>query len=475
MKKSKPNPKANKSILWFAYGVVALFLLMGAYMGYFIQAESEEVINNPYNSRLDSLSDRIIRGKILSSDGTVLAETSVAEDGSETRIYPYGELFAHVVGYSTAGKTGIESLANFYLLSSHVNLIEKTVNELADQKNIGDNVVTTLDLALQKTASDALGDNRGAVLAIEPSTGKILAMVSKPAFDPNTVAAEWDSLVNGDSSEARLLNRATQGLYPPGSTFKLLTALEYMREHPGDYNDYTFSCDGIFEYEEFKIQCASQTAHGNVDFGLAFADSCNGAFANLGLSLDLNRLYSLSEELLYNKELPLSLPYNKSSFTMTDGASDWEILQTSIGQGSTLMTPIHNAMLAAAIANGGVLMKPYVLDHVENAGGQVVKRFSPSEYGSLITEAEAGALKDLMVRVVNEGTGSRVKSDAYQAAGKTGSAQFEAGKEAHAWFIGFAPADDPKIAVCVIVEQGSSGGRVAAPIARQLFDCYLGQ
>ena len=160
---------------------------------------------------------------------------------------------------------------------------------------------------------------------------------------------------------------------------------------------------------------------------------------------------------------------------MTDGASDWEILQTSIGQGSTLMTPVHNAMLAAAIANGGVLMKPYVLDHVENAGGQVVKRFSPSEYGSLITEAEAGTLKDLMVRVVNEGTGSRVKSDAYQAAGKTGSAQFEAGKEAHAWFIGFAPADDPKIAVCVIVEQGSSGGRVAAPIARQLFDCYLGQ
>lgn len=473
MKKSKPNPKANKSILWFAYGVVALFLLMGAYMGYFIQAESEEVINNPYNSRLDSLSDRIIRGKILSSDGTVLAETSVAEDGSETRIYPYGELFAHVVGYSTAGKTGIESLANFYLLSSHVNLIEKTVNELADQKNIGDNVVTTLDLALQKTASDALGDNRGAVVAIEPSTGKILAMVSKPAFDPNTVAAEWDSLVNGDSSEARLLNRATQGLYPPGSTFKLLTALEYMREHPGDYNDYTFSCDGIFEYEEFKIQCASQTAHGNVDFGLAFADSCNGAFANLGLSLDLNRLYSLSEELLYNKELPLSLPYNKSSFTMTDGASDWEILQTSIGQGVTQVTPLHNALITAAIANGGTLMKPYLLDSVVSAAGEEIERFLPSAYGSLMTAEEAGKLTELMESVVTVGTGSALRDAPYTSAAKTGSAEFETGKETHAWFTGFAPVQSPEIVVTVVVEEAGSGGREAAPIGRKLFDVYL--
>lgn len=473
MKKSKPNPKANKSILLFAYGVVALFLSMGAYLGYFLQIRSEDVINNPYNARLNSFADRIVRGSILSNDGTVLARTVVGEDGSETREYPYNDLFAHAVGYSSAGKTGVESLANFYLLSSHVNLIEKTVNELSDEKNIGDNVITTLDLKLQQTASDALGGRRGAVVALEPDTGKILAMVSKPAYNPNTVAQEWDNLVSGDSTEAKLLNRATQGLYPPGSTFKIVTALEYMREHPSDYEAYTFDCDGIFEYEEYKIQCFHKNAHGAQNFGQAFANSCNGAFANLGLEMDLGKLKDLSEQLLFNKEQPLSLPYNKSAYRMEKGADTWEILQTSIGQGSTLMTPMHNAMLVSAIANGGILMKPYVIDHVENAGGQTMKKFMPSAYGSLMTAEEAGALADLMERVVREGTGSALRTDAYQAAGKTGSAEFETGKETHAWFVGFAPAEDPKIVVCVIVEEGGSGGSAAGPIARKVFDAYL--
>lgn len=473
MKKSKPNPKANKGILWFAYGVVALFLGMGLYLGYFLQIKSEDVIGNPYNARLNSFADRIVRGNILSNDGTVLARTNVSEDGTETREYPYNELFAHVVGYSSAGKTGLESIANFYLLSSHVNLVEKTMNELADQKNIGDNVVTTLDLKLQQTAFDALGDRRGAVVVLEPDTGKILAMVSKPAYNPNTVGEEWDSLVSGDSAEAKLLNRATQGLYPPGSTFKIITALEYMREHPGDYQNYTFDCSGIYQFEEYKIKCYHQTAHGSQDFGLAFANSCNGAFANLGQELDLSKLKGLSEQLLFNKEQPLSLPYSKSTYRMEKGADSWEILQTSIGQGSTLMTPMHNAMLACAIANGGTLMKPYLIDHVENAGGQTMKKFMPSAYGSLMTAEESQALTDMMVRVVKEGTGSAVRTDAYQAAGKTGSAEFETGKETHAWFVGFAPAGDPQIAVCVIVEEGGSGGKAAAPIARKIFDTYL--
>lgn len=473
MKKSRPNPKANKSILWFAYGVVGLFLCMSAAFGYFLTVRSEDVINNPYNARLASFGDRVIRGKILSDDGTSLAETSVSSDGTETRIYPYGELFSHVVGYSTVGKTGIESLANFYLLSSHVNLLEKVMNELADEKSVGDNVVTTLNLNLQQIASDALGNRRGAVIAMEPDTGKVLAMVSKPAFDPNTVASQWDELVNGDSTEAKLLNRATQGLYPPGSTFKIITALQYMREHPGVYKEYRFSCSGIYEFENVRIQCYHKTAHGDEDFMQAFANSCNGAFSSLGLEMDLEGLKNLSEQLLFNREQPLSIPYSKSTYRMSADAENWEIMQTAIGQGSTLMTPMHNLMLVSAIANGGILMKPYFIDHVENAGGQTVKKFMPSAYGELMVANEAGALKELMVDVVNEGTGSVLKTDAYQAAGKTGSAEFETGKETHAWFVGFAPADNPKIAVCVIVEEGGSGGQTAAPIGRKLFDAYL--
>lgn len=473
MKKSKPNPNANRNILWFSYGIVLLFVCMSIYFGYFIQVDSKDTINNPYNARIEKFADKTIRGKILSDDGTVLAETNVSSDGTETRKYPYGSLFAHVVGYSTVGKTGIESLADFYLLRSNINAVEKIVNQLADEKSIGDNVVTTLNVKLQTIASDALGDRKGAVIAMEPGTGKVLAMVSKPAYDPNAVAAQWSELVSSDSSNAVLLNRATQGLYPPGSTFKVVTALQYMREHPNYENDYQFECSGIFEYESLKIQCYHQNAHGTENFGQAFANSCNGAFSSMGLDMNLKEFKALAEQLMFNKEQPLSMPYSKSVFQMEADAEDWEKLQTAIGQGGTLMTPMHNLMLTAAIANGGMLMKPYVIDHVENAGGDVIKKFMPSNYGELMSADEAKALKTLMTQVVTEGTGSALRTDQYQAAGKTGSAEFETGKETHAWFVGYAPADDPKIAVCVLVEEGGSGGQTAAPIARKLFDAYL--
>ncbi|MBT9779810.1 penicillin-binding protein 2 [Clostridium sp. MCC353] len=471
--KKKQTPKANHNILILTYVVVAVFLAMICYFVYFLQFKSEDVINNSYNARLDSFADRIVRGEILSNDGTVLARTDVDADGKENRVYPYGSLFAHIVGYSSKGKTGLEALGNFYLLSSHVNLIEQAVNELSGVKNIGDNIVTTLDVELQQTASAALGDRKGAVIVMEPDTGKILAMVSKPDYDPNTLAADWDYLISSDNTGGQLLNRASQGLYPPGSTFKIVTALEYIRENPAGYNDYTFNCDGYFKIEDYTIKCYHETAHGPQNFQLAFANSCNGAFANLGLNLNLGKLKGLTGELLFNSELPLSIPYSKSSYVMGAGADTWNILQTSIGQGQTQVTPMHNALITAAIANGGTLMKPYLIDHVESIGGEEVKKFMPASYGNLMSADEAGILTSFMRSVVTEGTGSGVRTDAYAVAGKTGSAEFETGKETHAWFTGFAPADDPQLVVTVIVEEGGSGGKAAAPIARNIFDVYF--
>ncbi len=473
MKRTLPNPKANKCLLFVVYFFVAVFVGMAGYFGYFIQMRSESVINNSYNARLDSFSDRIVRGEIRSGGGEVLAVTQTGEDGQEARVYPYGELFAHAVGYSDHGKTGLEALANFYLLSSHVNLVEKTVNELSDVKNPGDHVVTTLDVGLQQTAWDALGDRKGAVIAMEPDTGKILAMVSKPSFNPNTLSTDWDSLISGDNTQAQLLNRASQGVYPPGSTFKIITMLAYIREHPDTWRDFTFDCDGQFEYEDYKISCYHGNAHGHQTLEQAFANSCNGAFAKLGLELQENSLKAVTDQLLFHQELPLSIAYSKSSFAMGSPASTWEILQTAIGQGSTQMTPMHNAMITAAIANGGVLMRPCLIDRVESAAGEETEKFLPSSYGNLMTAREAEELSGLMRQVVTEGTGSAVRTDAYTAAGKTGSAEFETGKETHAWFTGFAPADDPQIVVTVIVEEGGSGGQVAGPIARAMFDRYF--
>ncbi|MEG0215147.1 MAG: penicillin-binding transpeptidase domain-containing protein [Hungatella sp.] len=467
--------KANHNILLLTYLVVLAFVGLIVYFSYFLQVKSENVINNTYNARLDSFATRIVRGKILSNDGTVLAETLVGEDGEERRNYPFGSLFAHVVGYSTKGKTGLETLGNFYMLTSHVNLVEQVVNELSSKKNLGDHVVSTLDVGLQQVASDALGDRNGAVVVMEPDTGKVLAMVSKPNYDPNTLGADWSRLTAEDAAGSQLLNRATQGLYPPGSTFKMVTALEYMREHPDDYGDYQFDCDGIYEQGDYTIQCFHKTAHGTQNLEQAFANSCNGAFADLGLTLNLEAFSTTANQLLFNAEQPLSIAYTKSVYHMKPKADMWEILQTSIGQGSTQITPMHNAMLTAAIANGGMLMKPYFLDHVENVGGENIKQFMPAAFGELMSAAEAQKLTELLSGVVEYGTGSALRTDAYTVAGKTGSAEFETGKETHAWFVGFAPAENPQIAISVIVEEGGSGGKTAAPIARSIFDTYFGR
>lgn len=475
MKKTDSNSRANRNIMLLTYVVLAVFLGMMAYFGYFLQVKSEEVINSSYNARLDSFSDRVLRGKIYSSDGLVLAQTQVGAQGEEVRFYPFGNIFSHVVGHSSRGKTGVEALGNFYLLNSHVNLVEQVWDQLSGQKSPGDDILTTLDAGLQITAYEALGDRKGAVIALEPGTGKLLAMVSKPDYDPNPAAldAVWEELIRADNDQGQLLNRAMQGLYPPGSVFKMVTALEEMRENPEGWRDVHFDCSGVFSVENYSIKCYHSTAHGAQDLGQSFANSCNGAFASLGLSLDLGEMEELAGELLFNAELPLSFPYAKSTYAMQEGAGTWEILQTAIGQGTTQVTPIHMAMLTAAVANGGVLMKPYVIEQVRNGAGEEVKTFFPASAKSLMSAQEAGQLGELMRQVVTEGTGSALRDAAYPAAGKTGSAEFETGKETHAWFTGYAPADDPKIVVTVIVEESGSGGAVAGPVARKVLDQYL--
>lgn len=470
-KNDSPSEQSNKNILRLTYLVVFLFLCMIGYEGDFLIYRRDTVINSTYNSRLDSFSNRITRGEILSANGDILAETILTEDGTEVRNYPYGDLFAHVVGYSSIGKTGLEAQGNFYMLSSHINLLEQMMRELSGKKNPGDALYTTLDLRLQQVASDALGDRKGAVVVLEPATGKILAMVSKPAYDPNLVEEQW-SVLRTDS-ESRLLNRATQGVYPPGSIFKIITLLEYMREYPEDYQNFRYDCSGVLKVDDYTIQCYHKTAHGSQDLKTAFANSCNGAFAEIGRKLNQEKLYQTAQQLLYDQELPLSMAYSRSVFTENAQDDIWQVLLTAIGQGKTQITPMHSAMITAAIANGGVLMKPYLMDHVVNAAGETIKSFSPQVYGNLMTAGEAEVLRNMMEAVVLEGTGSKVKTEQYTAAGKTGSAEFETGRETHAWFTGYAPAENPQLVVSVIVEEGGAGGSTAAPIARAIFDAWF--
>lgn len=236
-KEKQENSVNNREFAVITYCFIGLFLCIMGYFAYFQTAKSEEFINNPYNTRQEKFAESVVRGKILSAEGDVLAETRTDAAGNEQRVYPYADVFAHIVGYDTKdhGRAGIESGENFNLLRSHAFILEQAMHKLTDQKNIGDDVVTTLQTSLQNAAYQALGEFDGAVAVLEPATGKILAMVSKPDFDPNTVSENWDEIVADEQEKSAFLNRASQGLYPPGSTFKILTALEYIREHPLDY------------------------------------------------------------------------------------------------------------------------------------------------------------------------------------------------------------------------------------------------
>lgn len=473
-KKIQKRDKNNEFAV-IAYFFIGIFLAMIVYFTYFQIARSEQFINNPYNTRLDSFAERIVRGDIVSSDGTLLATTKTDADGNETREYPQGRKYAHVIGYSENGKAGLESSYNFELLRSHSFILERVVNELEGQKNQGDTLVTTLNDNLQQAAYEALGDQKGAVVVLEPGTGKILAMVSKPDFDPNTIVSDWDAILANDDQNSVLLNRASQGLYPPGSTFKLVTALEYIREHPKVHKNYSYQCTGSITADSYTLHCFGNSVHGEVDLKKSIAKSCNSSFANIGLSLDLESYADTCEELLFNKPLPTEFASSKSSFSLQKDAGDSEVMATAIGQGETLASPLHMALIVSAIQNDGVLMKPYLVERVENSDGSEVEHYEPSSYGRLITESEAKVLRGMMRAVVTEGTASALNTEAYTAAGKTGSAEFGTNKgRSHAWFVGYANAKGhTPIAVAVIVEGAGSGSTVGVPVAKTVFDTYF--
>ena len=409
----------------------------------------------------------------MSADGKVLAETVVDAAGNETRKYPYGNMYAHVVGFSTNGKSGIESNMNFNLLRSHSFVLERMFNEIKDEKSMGDNVVTTLDSTLQETAYQALGNYDGAVVVMEPSTGKVLAMVSKPDFDPNTIAADWDSIISEDNNNSVLLNRATQGLYPPGSTFKIITTLEYIRENP-DYENYSYSCNGSITENDFTIHCYNNAVHGTQDLKQSFANSCNSSYANIGLSLDTDSLSDLCSDLMFDKTLPGNFETSKSQFKLTDESPESMKMQTAIGQGETLVTPLHMLLITSAIANDGILMKPYVVDHTENENGIEVKKYEPAASKQLLSEKEAKTMQEFMAGVVADGTASKLNGQSYTAYGKTGSAEVNNNKgESHSWSVGYAQREDKEdIAVVVIAEGAGAGSTVAVPAAKQVFDVY---
>ena len=351
-------------------------------------------------------------------------------------------------------------------------ILDQIREEKLDTKVQGDSLVLTLNTQLQQVCYDALGDNKGAIVVLEPSTGKVLAMVSKPDFDPNTIEQDWDALINDDSNSS-LFNRALQGQYPPGSTFKILTTLEYIREHPDDYQNFNYTCNGSISKEDVRITCYEGEVHGYENLEQAFVHSCNGAFAQIGMEVNNDSYRKLCESFLFNKDLPIDLPSSQSLFRLSSNASYGEEMMTAIGQGETVVSPFEMALVAATVANGGTMMNPYYIDHIETYDGDIVKQYAPVKYKELMSEEEVDILSGFMKEVVTDGTARKISGEEYTAAGKTGSAEYgsEGGAEGtHSWFVGYLDAENPKLAISVIIEDGGSGSSSAVPAAKMVFD-----
>lgn len=436
----------NDNIIKTTYIFSVLFGVLIVYLLFFIVFESEDIIDNSYNKRIETLANYTNKGTIYSRDMEILAET----DENGDRVYPYGNLFCHVVGSIDMGNTGLESTYNYEMLNSDINLFSKFFNEVSGKKNPGNSIVTTLDVDLTKICYDSLNGYSGAVIVMNPTDGSVLSMVSAPGFDPNYLSENWSTLQNSGNGE--LLNRATSGMYTPGSIFKIFTLYDYIQENPNTYKKYSFNCKGSVDFGDYTISCSNHSWHGNEDLLMSFANSCNSSFVTLADNISNEKLNALCEKLLFNKDLPLEIDYKSSSFSLSESDSQFIKHQTVIGQGKTLVSPIHMTLVMNAIANNGVLVKPRFVSSIIDINGKIIEEYSKKDYATLFPEEDAILLKEYLRKVVTDGTAVNMNSSGYTLYGKTGTAQIDDNGNVNSWFVGFVEKNDSIYTICVVVE-----------------------
>ncbi len=462
----------NKNIVRITGLIFGAFAVVIIYLTYIQVFHGTYLLNHPRNRRLQMLEEAVDRGRILDRSGRVLAETTTT-GGGRTRVYPYGDITSAITGYlsRTYGRSGIESSYNEELLGLDNSLGSEDFWALkrTGRSQQGNDVVLSLDMDLQQLAYRMLGSRKGAVVAVEPATGRILAMVSRPGFNPQDVESRWNVLKQNPDSP--LLNRATQGLYPPGSTMKVVTAAGILTRKPDTANR-VFDAPGYIVIEGRRIE--DTQARGRLSLAQALARSSNYVFALMGIEQGAQSLVEMARAFGIGRDIPFDLPVEDGRIPNPGDLSRLELGESAIGQGRVMVTPLNMALVAAGVANGGRIMTPTLVDEVRSPGGAVVRSFQPKVLLSPISKNVAGKLRDLMVTAVAGGTGVEANIPGVKVAGKTGSAQNPHGR-AHAWFIGFAPADRPRVAVAVIIENGGAGGREAAPIAREIIKTVIGQ
>lgn len=441
----------------------------------------------------------IKRGKILAADGvTRLAANRRREVQGRTwylRRYPTQELVAHTVGYSTLSRSraGLERSLNDFLTASNSNLgsvLDRTLNRLQGLTQEGNDVVTTIEPRVQQVAVDQLAGLCGAAVALEPATGRVLAIASSPSFDPNDIENNYRraSTAEGAPCEpsAPLLNRATQGLYIPGSTFKVITAAaaldtgiftpDSVFDDPGYCVEYG---DRVYNYSDQGVP----TGYGRVTLATALQNSINSVFCEIGKELGPKPILDYATRFGFYDDPPLETPsserepsglYDDGRLFTPKNPSDVDPGRLAFGQERLLVTPLQMAMVAAGVANGGVVIEPTVVDQIVGPDGKIVTRTKPKELRRAISPQTAAELTAMMRSVVDSGTGTAAQLSGTSVAGKTGTAETGRPGENDAWFIAFAPAESPQVAVAVALQnQSGTGGSTAAPIARAIMEAAL--
>jgi peptidoglycan glycosyltransferase len=439
------------------------------------------------------------RGLIYTADGTLLAARRATKANGQTyyfRRYPAHDLAAQLVGYSTQSRSraGLERSLNDYLTASnsHLNtVLRRTFDSLKGTTITGNNLVLTIRAKAQRAALAALDGNCGAAVAIEPSTGRVLVMASSPSYDPNLVEGHFGAIARraqgvNCSPPAPLVNRATDGLYTPGSTFKVITAAAAL--DTGTFKpDSTFDDPGYcIEYGKKVSNFADQSGpevFGRVTFVTALQHSINAVFCEIGKKLGPLTVLDYARRFGFYSDPPLETPsnerapsglYDHGRLFLPRDPNQVDPGRLAFGQERMQVTPIQMAMVAAGIANGGIVMRPYAVEKITEPGGSTVSRTQPHELSRAVSPQTATQLTQMMQLVVQSGTGTAAQIPGVSVAGKTGTAETGAAGLNTTSFIAFAPADAPKVAVAVILEnQHGVGGRTAAPIAKTILEALL--
>lgn len=462
------NRSIHRLYLAFSAGFVALIVMLG----YWQVVAAGDLNDRDRNPQALQRELRIDRGTISTRDGVELARsTGRRVDGRVefSRQYTNGALAPHVVGYSSTseGKTGIESEYNSYLGGSFSG--RPILERLRRDTKRGADVTLTIDSRIQQAAVDALAGQRGAIVAVDPETGAILAMASAPAFDLSAVESNFAEVRQQDGSP--LLNRATQGRYPPGSTFKVVTATAGLSS--GQFAPASrFDDTGSIDASGGPIRNFGGQTFGDHNLIEALTRSINTTFARIGLALGSSGMGATMSSFGFGEEIPVDLPdsqtvpsgrFENGSLLPNDEAGT-DVARIAIGQEKLAVTPLQMSLVAAGIANAGTIREPFVVEEVRDRNGDVVYESTVEDFKQAATPEVADEVASMMGRVVLEGTGTAAALQGLEVAGKTGTA--ETGDEARnqAWFIGFAPIEQPVAAIAVVIEDtAGTGGSVAAP------------